>query len=110
MNPGKLNHRVKITYVPSIDDGQGGKTQKGQTETELCSVWAMFEKPRTSTEVYQGGPASIVTQNVVIRRRDDVRAGYKLIDGAKTYRITNVYDVDTESTGLMVQEVSRRAS
>lgn len=110
MNPGKLNHRVTITYIPSVDDGQGGKTQRGQPETDLCTVWAEFQKPRTGVEIIQGAFASVITQVVRIRRRDDVNVGYTLIDGRRTYKITNVYDIDKEFTGLVVQEVSRRGN
>lgn len=110
MNPGKLNHRVTIRYIPAVDDGQGGRTQRGQVLTELCKVWAEFEKPKTTTEIQQGGPVSVITQPVIIRRRDDVRVGYKLIDGRKEYEITNVYDLSTDKTVLVVKEVARRAS
>lgn len=110
MNPGRLNHRVTIWYIPSADDGQGGRTQRGRVLTELCKVWAEFKRPKTSTEIQTGAPVSIVTQEVIIRRRDDIKIGYQLVDGANTYKITNIYYPDAESTGLMVEEVARRAS
>lgn len=105
---GTLNHRITIVYTPRVPDGQGGYTQRGQVETDLCTVWAEFQTPKTGVEITQGAFASVITQVVVIRRRGDVNVGYKVVEGNRTYRITNVYDINREFTGLVVQEVSRR--
>lgn len=107
MSPGKLNKRITIRYYPVVDDGQGGRTTKGQALTDLCSVWAEFERPRATTDLQQGSFASVLTHTVNIRYREDVQMNYQLYAGTKVYKILHVYHPDREMTTLICQEVNR---
>lgn len=107
MNPGKLNKRITIRYYPVVDDGQGGRTTKGQVLTDLCTVWAEFMVPKATTDLKQGGFSSVLTYTVNIRYRDDVQMNYQLYAGIKVYKILHVYHPDREMTTLICQEVNR---
>jgi len=107
MNPGRLNHRITIRYLPMIDDKQGGKTTQGQVLTDLCTVWAEFWRPKATVDLQQGGFSSILTHTINIRFREDVQINYQVVDGSKIYKVLHVYPTGHDTTTLICQEVSR---
>lgn len=68
LRSGDLNRRITILSYPEQDDGQGG-TYIDRDHPVPATVWAYMAKPHFAEQTSGGGPASIITQGFVIRKR-----------------------------------------
>lgn len=102
---GDYDRRVTIQYpvTREIDDG-GGREEEW---TDICTVWARFAKPTVTTDTQENGLVSVVTQEIDIRRREDIIPGMKLLYRQQTFDILHVLTPFPEKTTLICQEVTR---
>ena len=102
---GDYDKRVTIQHPVTVETGDGGGRE--EEWTDLCTVWAQFTRPKVSTAVEQEGLVSVVTQEIDIRRREDILPGMKLLYGQQTFDILHVLTPFPEKTTLICQEVTR---
>lgn len=102
---GEYNRRVTIQHPVTREIGDGGGRE--EEWTDIDTVWARFAKPTVSTAVEQEGLVSVVTQEIDVRRRDDILPGMKLIYQQQTFDILHVLTPFPEKTTLICQEVTR---
>lgn len=85
LEAGRLRHRVRIERFDYLRDSNGDAVQDPNTGeiardwVEVATVWAAIE-PLSAREFIQSqATQSQVTTRIVIRQRDDVDAGCRLI-------------------------------
>ena len=104
INIGRMDELIELRHPGEIDDGMGGRTVFWGT---IDTVWAEFLKPRLSTMQESGSVVSEMVREIRIRNRTDVRKGWRVICGAKTFDVEHAYDPDRESTIIVCREVVR---
>ena len=107
MNPGKLNQRITIRYLRTVEDLENKENPPQKVLTDLCTVWAEFGKPKTTSDLQNGGFSSVLIHTINIRYRDDVQMNYQISVGTKTYKVLHVYHTGREITTLMCKEISQ---
>lgn len=107
MNPGKLDQRITIRYLKTVEDLENEGNPPQKVLTDLCTVWAEFGKPKTTSDLQNGGFSSVLTHTVNIRYRDDVQMNYQIFVGTKIYKVLHVYHTDREITTLICKEISQ---
>lgn len=102
ISAGGLNKRISLLQNVKIPDGMGGfKT----TIVTVATVWAKFKKPNVSTVVINGAIASEMLREIEIRYRKDIQKGWFVGYQYKTFSVEHTYDLDKETTVLVVKEV-----
>ena len=104
MNIGKLNELIELKQPTETSDGMGGWSASFAT---VDTVWAEFLKPRLATMQESGSVISEMVREIRIRNRTDVRKGWRVIHGAKTFDVEHAYDPDRDSTVIVCREVVR---
>lgn len=91
IDPGRLRHRLTIEKPDGDPDGAGGTVV---TWTTVATVWGAVE-PLKATEADTGGRlATVATHRVVIRQRDDVSGGMRVLHRDRVLRVLAVHDPD----------------
>ncbi|MES1202195.1 MAG: head-tail adaptor protein [Pseudomonadota bacterium] len=70
------------------------------------SVWAEIGASGTSESADYDSAPSVAVYDVTIRTRDDARAGWRMVWGARTLRITGVRDDGGPRIVLVCEEES----
>ena len=84
---GDMNRRVTL-YEPDVtDDGQGGETVGDPIA--VATVWAHIAAPRFAEATGAGGPVSIITQGIMIRKRA-IGADWLVEYAGTMYRILHI--------------------
>ena len=104
INIGKLDELIELKQPAEAEDGMGGRPA---TYTPVDTVWAEFLKPRLATMQETGSVISEMVREIRIRNRTDVRKGWRVIHGSKTFDVEHAYDPDRESTIIVCREVVR---
>jgi len=106
---GKLDKRIKLLRPNLIPDGAGGfKPIPGSDKfVVVTTVWAEFLKPRVATLVETGAVISEMTREIKIRNRADVRKGWRIGWGNKTFDVLHTYETERDATMLVCREVVR---
>lgn len=104
MNIGKLNELIELKQPTETGDGMGGWST---SFTTVDTVWAEFMKPRLATMQESGSVISEMVREIRIRNRTDVRKGWRVIHGSKTFDVEHAYDPDRDSTVIVCREVVR---
>jgi SPP1 family predicted phage head-tail adaptor len=84
---GKLNKRVILQQLVAGQDAIG---QPVQTWSALATVWANVLLKSGAQTIKAGADVSTVQASIRIRRRTDVTAGMRVLDGATVYDIKAV--------------------
>lgn len=84
---GKLNKRVIIQQLVAGQDTIG---QPVQTWSALATVWANVLLKSGAQTIKGDADVSVVQASIRIRRRTDVTAGMRVLDGATVYDIKAV--------------------
>jgi SPP1 family predicted phage head-tail adaptor len=82
--PGDLNRRLVLEAPHETADGEGGVTRLYDVVTTL---WAQVTPVSARTDVAAGSLGAALRTRIVIRKRSDVGARHRLLDGARIYRI-----------------------
>ncbi|MCC5465545.1 phage head closure protein [Pelosinus baikalensis] len=103
----KYVEKIILQQVNMISDGAGGfKPATGINKwITVATVWSEFRKPNLKTEVVAGAISSVLLREIGIRYRTDVKKGWQVLYGAKTYSVEHTYNYGTESTILVCKEV-----
>jgi SPP1 family predicted phage head-tail adaptor len=88
---GRLKTRLVIAAPVETDDGQGGVTRDFAA---VATVWAAVLPLRGRHAVEAGADGAAVGVRVTLRNALPLTLQHRLIDGAKTYRITALREID----------------
>lgn len=103
---GDLNHHIILQSPNLIPDGRGGqKPGDGGKWLDVATVWAMYKIPRAQTVQEVGSVFGELLREIRIRKRADVKKGWRVKDGNQTFLVENVYDIDRFETAIWVKEV-----
>lgn len=100
INPGKLRFKISIerSQLDANEDVQWVK---------ICDAWASFKPARMSVSMEQGGLASVLDHEVIIRYRDDVHPGHRIVFGDVVYEIRGCNTTDMAYLYMTCREVDR---
>lgn len=98
---GALRARVKLQRPTRIADELGGAAIAWSDEGD---VWAEIVAGAAGESVARDTLPSVASYRVVIHRRDDVRAGWRLAWGTRQLRILGVIDDGAPRIQLSCQE------
>ena len=99
---GKMDKRIDLIEPVKTADGAGGYST---VLTKRATVWAEFVKPRVATLQETGTVISEMAREIKIRIRADVKKGWKITWGLKTFDVQHTYDLDRSTTVLVCREV-----
>jgi SPP1 family predicted phage head-tail adaptor len=88
---GELTRRLVLQQPVGTPDGAGGVTR---AYAPVTTLWASVEPISARGVVVAGAPGATVTHRISIRWRSDVTTRYRLVDGARVYRIVSMRDQD----------------
>lgn len=98
---GALRARVKLQSPTRIADELGGAAIAWSDEGD---VWAEIEAGGVGESAAFDASPSTASYRVTINRRDDVRAGWRIVWGARRLRIIGVADDGAPRLQLNCQE------
>lgn len=87
MKAGLLNTRITIEQQATTQDAAG---QVVGGWTTLATVWADVRQQRGMEAIRADAMISTTKASIRIRRRTDVNAGMRVVDGTTTYNILAV--------------------
>jgi SPP1 family predicted phage head-tail adaptor len=94
---GRMDKRIKLQAYVKVS-GVSAWTTQG-------TVWAEFKKPELKTAELAGNLASELTREIGIRYRADVRKGWRVLWGTRTFDVMHTYDYGKSTTMLVCKEV-----
>jgi SPP1 family predicted phage head-tail adaptor len=94
MQAGLLRRRVTLQQPASDVSG-------GFRDVAPVSAAIAF-RPASSVAMAAGGPSASGTYQVRLRYRDDVRAGWRIVEGTRTYQVVGYGDPDGRRAELAV--------
>ena len=100
MNPGKLKFKIGIKRS-QLDVNENVEWVR------ICDTWAWFKPVRMSVAMEQGGLASVLDHEVIIRYRNDVHPGHRLVFDNVIYEIRGCNTTDKAYLYLTCREVDR---
>jgi len=86
-----MRSRVTLQAPVETDDGAGGVVVSW---VDVASVWAEVRPRRGGEGLWADAPAGRLTSEIVMRWRDDVWPGMRLVAGERTFDIRAAYDPD----------------
>ena len=100
---GKLDRQVDLYRADKTADGRGGFTTAW---VKIGTVWAEFKvpPPQTQLQIVNGAATSLMTQEIGVRYRTDVRKGWRVKYGTRTFNVIHTYDFRRETTILVCWE------
>ena len=96
---GRMDKRIELQAYVKVS-GTSAWTTQG-------TVWAEFKKPDPQlkrTEV-AGNMASELMREIGIRYRSNVRKGWRVLWGTRTFEVMHTYDYGKSTTILVCREV-----
>ena len=94
MKVGMLRHRVRIQESVLSSDGAGGFTEAWQDVADTPEVSAAITVMSTSEQLRFYQQEVTVTHRLVLRYRDDLNPGMRLLRGNMAYDIVSAADRD----------------
>lgn len=94
---GRMDKRIKLQAYVKVSSVSAWITQG--------TVWAEFKKPELKTSELAGNIASELTREIGIRYRTDVRKGWRVLWGTRTFDVMHTYDDGKSTTMLVCKEV-----
>ena len=94
---GRMDQRIELLAYVIVSDVSAWTSQR--------IVWAEFKKPDLKTVELAGNMASELTREIGIRYRADVRKGWRVIWGTRTFDVLHTYDYGKSTTMLICREV-----
>ncbi|AXS39962.1 phage head closure protein [Breoghania sp. L-A4] len=101
-----LRARVALQAPQESDDGSGGVTVAW---ADVATVWAFVEPQSAREQAVSGHLDGVVTHAVILRYRDDVRGGWRIVSGEQIFRVLATHDLDGRARRLLCRcEEERR--
>lgn len=91
MDPGQLRTELVLQSATESADGCGGFVV---TWNSIAIVWASIEATSPRAERFAGREIEEASHRIVLRFRDDIRRGQRLIRSNTNYLIQFVSDLD----------------
>jgi SPP1 family predicted phage head-tail adaptor len=91
MDPGQLRTEMMLQNPVETPDGSGGVAV---TWSDVAMVWTAIETVSPRSESFGGRQIEEASHRVILRYRDDIRAGQRLTKSIQNYRIQLVSDLD----------------
>jgi SPP1 family predicted phage head-tail adaptor len=105
MGIGQMDKKIILQKPVKVTDGQGGRKPSYETVT---SVWAEFIRPSIQTVESAGTIVSEMLRKMIIWKRSDVRRGWQVLFGNRTFSVEHSYDDDNPLKMVLVcKEVVR---
>lgn len=102
---GRMDKRVSL-YKPVTEADQGGGRKT--TWQFVGRAWAELRRPKTSLINEAGAVVSVLTQEIMIRYRDDVARGWRVKYNDRVFEIIHPpYDYNRADMILICREVVR---
>lgn len=98
----RMRWRITMLQPVKTPDGMGGSKLTYQAAGK---VWAEFRNPSTKEMTAIGTVISDLVRLISIRRRTDIKRGWRVQNDGRTYDVLHTYDIDRETTMLICQEV-----
>ena len=102
MIAGRLDKRITFQYQGRSSDGAGGWITSPIT---VGPVWAEFVRPRVNTMQEAGAVVSEMVREIRIRHRTDIKKGWKVLHGSRTFAVEHAFDEGRDSTIIICREV-----
>lgn len=99
---GELQYLITLQEYRRTPDGQGGFKSEWVT---VAKVMAKFAKPKLATVQEDGTIISDMTREISIRRRTDIRKGWRVLYEGRIFDVEHTYDYDRTTTVLVCREV-----
>jgi len=93
-DPGRLKTRLAVQAPAELDDGQGGVTR---AFTTVATVWAAvtpIAARATGDAMAADAEGATARYRIVLRSNFSLTLQHRLVDGARTYRIASLRDLD----------------
>jgi head-tail adaptor len=94
IDPGRLKTRLLIEAPVETDDGQGGVTR---SFAQVATVWAAVTPVvarATGSAVEADAEGATARYRIILRSNFALTLQHRLVDGARTYRIAAIRDLD----------------
>jgi SPP1 family predicted phage head-tail adaptor len=102
---GRLSHRVTLQQPVQTRDETTGEVL--ETYADVADVWAAIE-PLSAREFIQSAALQAqVVARITIRYRSDVQSTWRVVDGAKIYKIEGVLEDKESGLEYLTLPVSR---
>jgi len=99
---GRMNWRITLQQPVKLADGMGGSKSEWR---DVAVVWAEFRIPNAKELTAMGTVISDLVRPISIRRRRDVKRGWRVLNDGRIYDVQHTYDIDFETTILVCREV-----
>jgi len=104
MEPGRMDRRIRFDRKDVTQDSYG---EEVITWTPIATVWAARQNLRGVEKWTAQQVAAELVSRYIIRYRDDLNPTMRLIDGARTYDIHQLYPTDEREHWLIVEASAR---
>jgi SPP1 family predicted phage head-tail adaptor len=99
---GRLKWRITLLQPVKTPDGMGGSKT---TYQPVGKVWAEFRNPNVKEIPAVGTVVGDLVRLISIRRRTDIKRGWRAQNDGRTYDVLHTYDIDRETTVIVCREV-----
>jgi SPP1 family predicted phage head-tail adaptor len=97
MATGNLNKRMTLQKETLVPDGSGGK--KGSW-IDIAPLWAELIPIATDTVVVVSNYNRRLTHKIVLRYREDISTGMRLVFGSRSFVVRAIVDRDEKNEWL----------
>lgn len=98
---GAMRVRVRLESPTRTADAMGGAALGWSSQGD---VWASLRAQSAGRAAAYDAAASVASYSAMINRRSDVRAGWRLVWGARVFRIVAVRDEGAPRIELICEE------
>ena len=98
-DPGWLRHRIVVEAPAGTSDAAGGQSVTWST---LATLWSRIEPAGAAEKAIADHLAGVVTHAVMIRWREDIAGGMRILYRGRSFRILAVRDPDESRRYLLI--------
>lgn len=99
MGIGKMNNKIILQKPVKTPDGQGGF----RTDYQIAyTIWAEFIRPNLQTVESTGTIVSEIFRKIIIWKKLDVKRGWRVLFGTRTFNVEHSYDDDNPLKMVLV--------
>ncbi len=102
MISGRMKWRITLLRPVKTPDSMGGAKSSYQAAGK---VWAEFRNPNAKELTAAGTVISDLLRLVSIRRRRDIRRGWRVQHDGRSFDVLHTYDIDRETTMFVCREM-----
>ncbi len=99
---GRMNRRIELLKEEKLPDGVGGYVKSLKI---VAKIWAEFRNTNFNTALKNADVVSDISREISIRKRSDVKKGWKISYKEDMYEVIHTYDISKETTMLVCREI-----